>query len=204
MDILTGKKLLIFDCDGVLFDSHDANIAYFNRCLSIGGYPELNDDISKKVVFMSVRQLLREIVSTEEEVERVFQISQNVEYSEFIPRLIPLFDFEKTFTLLKQNYLLSVATNRGRSLNRLFHYYDFFNYFSYKITAMDAKSKPDPDMLNKTLEYFALPAANALFIGDSDSDMKSAAAAGIDFLRIGSSEGYTGLSINNVSDIINE
>ena len=41
------------------------------------------------------------------------------------------------------------------------------------------KYKPAPDMLIKTLEYFEIPAESAIYVGDSEIDIKTALAANI-------------------------
>ena len=58
MAILDNKKLLIFDCDGVLFDSHEANLAYFDCCMKKAHYAAVGKELREKVVYMSVRQLI--------------------------------------------------------------------------------------------------------------------------------------------------
>lgn len=195
------KKLLIFDCDGVMFDSHDANIAYFNRCLEIGGYEPLSGDSVEKIIFMSVRQLLSEIMPDENEVERVFQISQAVDYGEFIPMLEPLFDFNRVFGELRKSHYLAVATNRGRSLLSLFNYYNFYDMIHFKVSTLEAPPKPAPDMLIRCADYFGLRPDDAVFIGDADPDRRAAENAGMNFLWIGGGEGHP--SVGNVSDILN-
>src|SRR5208337_2633085 len=112
MGLLRNKRLLIFDCDGVLFDSHEANIAYFNSCLETSGHPPLDKELQDKVVYMSVRQLIDEIIYDPYEADRIFNACQYVDYAQFIPRLVPLFDFDRVLAGLNQHYTLFMATNR--------------------------------------------------------------------------------------------
>ena len=35
---------VVFDCDGVLIDSREANTAYYNRILAIAGFGPMNPD----------------------------------------------------------------------------------------------------------------------------------------------------------------
>ena len=199
---IDSKKLLIFDCDGVMFESHRANIAYFNRCLETGGYPPLEGDAVEKVVFMSVKQLLEELMPDADEVERLYKISQSIPYNDFIPMLEPLFDFEKVLGELRKTRYLAVATNRGRSLLSLFSYFNFYDLFHFKVSTLETPPKPAPDMLLRCVEYFGLTTDDALFIGDAESDLRAAENADIDFLWV--TDGDKNPSIENVSELLKE
>jgi len=50
--ILDNKSLLIFDCDGVLFYSHEANIAYFDQCFDFRRLPSLKKEQHEKVIYI--------------------------------------------------------------------------------------------------------------------------------------------------------
>jgi phosphoglycolate phosphatase len=199
MGLLRNKQLLIFDCDGVLFDSHDANIAYFNSCLEASGHPPLEKELQDKVVYMSVRQLIDEIIYDPHEADRIFDACQDVDYSKFIPKLMPLFDFDHVLARLKQSYTLSMATNRGRSLDALFSHFRLERFFSYRISTLEAKPKPDPEMLVKCMERFGAEKSETVYIGDTPNDRAAAINAGIDCILIGG----TGESdIKSVSELL--
>jgi HAD superfamily hydrolase (TIGR01549 family) len=183
--MLSGKKLLIFDCDGVLFDSNRANIAYFERCLEIAGLPPIPEEEKDKVTFMSIRQLIDELIKDRSQAERLYSLSQGVDYEPFIGLLRPLFNFDDVFPALREKFYLAVASNRGGSLIKLFHHFNLFRFFHYKVSTLEAKSKPDPEMLEKCLRYFGTDAEHSVFIGDSESDRETAANAGVDFIWSG-------------------
>jgi len=50
------------------------NIAYFDQCLISAGYPPLKKEQHEKVIYMSVRQLLMEIINSAAETDRVLKI----------------------------------------------------------------------------------------------------------------------------------
>lgn len=199
---INDKKLLIFDCDGVLFDSTAANIAYFNRCLEIGGYPPMRGNSKEKIVYMSTKQLIEDLFSDEEDIQRLYKISQEVDYADFIPLLIPLFDFTEVLMNLRKNYFLAIATNRGKSIIKLFKYFGLFEIFHFKISVFETKAKPAPDMLFRCAEYFDVDVKDSLFIGDAESDMQSAKNAGMDFLWIGNGNVKDRKGIQNVSELL--
>lgn len=182
---LAEKRLLIFDCDGVLVDSHDANMNFFNSCLEQGGYPPLSPEDRKKVVYMSTRQLIYELIPDPGEADRLFRISQATDYTPFIPDVHPLFDFEKILGALSKTFYLAVATNRGRSLERLFSHFGLDRWFHFRISTIDAEPKPHPEMLLKCIDKFGVSKAETLYLGDSVSDRDAASNAGIDYLWVG-------------------
>ncbi len=182
---IKNKKLIIFDCDGVLFESAAANRAYFNKCLDLAGYERIPEQMINEVEYMSVKQLIDMFIQDKYKAEKMFELTLTVPYEPFISEIIPNFNFDEILLLLKDKYYLAVATNRGRSIDTLFHHFDLFRYFHFKISTLNARSKPDPEMIYKCLEYFNLEKGEAFFIGDSESDYNCANNAGVDFLWFG-------------------
>lgn len=198
--MLTGKTLIIFDCDGVLFDSYEANIAYFNQCLTGAGHPPVPEDRAHRVAFLSVPQLIGELIPDHAEAARVLSLAKTIDYSPYLPRLRPLFDFERVLGTLGCRFTLALASNRGISLPRLFEHFGLGRYFAHCISILDARPKPDPDMLEQCLARTGANRREALFVGDAETDRESAARAGIDFLWVGRHEGEAW--IGSVADLL--
>jgi HAD superfamily hydrolase (TIGR01549 family) len=179
------KKLIIFDCDGVLFESAEANLAYFNKCLELAGYEKVPDEIINEVQYMSVKQLIDIFIKDKLKAEKMLELSLSVPYEPFISKIRPNFDFEEILIPLREKYYLAVATNRGRSIDTLFKHFNLFKFFHYKISTLNSKPKPDPGMIFKCLDYFYIDKDQVIFIGDSESDYNCAINAGVDFLWFG-------------------
>src|SRR4030042_5051281 len=117
MTLLTDKRLIIFDCDGVLIDSREANIKFFNHCLKQGGYPPLRNESAEKVAYLSTRQLMFELIQDPAEAERLFRISQETDYTPFIKdihvKCIEYFGIEKSEAL----YLGDSESDRDAASN---------------------------------------------------------------------------------------
>ena len=132
--MLNGKKLLIFDCDGVLIDSHNANRAYFDHCLSMAGYPSLEGKQRELVAYMSIKQLIYTIFEdNEDEAKRVYDISKSVVYDPFLDSIDLKFNFRDVLVPLRSKFFLAVASNRAKSLVTLFRHFGLFDYFHYKV-----------------------------------------------------------------------
>jgi phosphoglycolate phosphatase len=187
MTLLIQKKLIIFDCDGVLIDSHDANLHFFNNCLEQGGHPPLGEEDREKVVYMSTRQLMFELFPDQAEADRLYRISQETDYTPFLDDVHTLFDFPAVFGALRKKFHLAMATNRGKSLDKLFRYFSLDTWFEFRISTVDAEPKPHPEMLNKCMDFFGIQKTEAIYLGDTASDQAAAANAGIDYLWVGGS-----------------
>ncbi|HPN13140.1 MAG TPA: HAD family hydrolase [Spirochaetota bacterium] len=185
MNFLTGKRLIIFDCDGVLIDANQANINFFNECLKRGGYPPLPEDLHEKVVYQSTKQLMFELFPDPAEAGRMHQISQETDYTPFLDDVRPLFDYGRVLGALRKRFSLAVATNRGRSLDRLFKHFSLDTWFEYRVSVLEAEPKPHPEMLLKCVEHFNVPKSEAIYLGDSITDREAAINAGIDYLWVG-------------------
>lgn len=185
MEKIKNKKLIIFDCDGVLFETAEANLAYFNKCLEIAGYEKVPEEMIHKVQYMSVKQLIDIFITDKIKAERMFELSQSVPYDQFIPEIRANFNFDEILLPLREKYYLAVATNRGRSIDTLFAYFNLYRYFHFKISTINARPKPDPDMIIKCLNYFNINNEEAVFIGDSESDSECAENAAVDFFWYG-------------------
>ncbi len=187
-DLLKNKKLLIFDCDGVLFDSHEANTEFFFTCLRQAGISSIPDEFTEKIRYLSLKQLVSEIFNDPAEADRVHGVSLTVDYAPFLDRLRPLFDFGRVFGTLTMRFHMAVASNRGRSLDQVIGHFGLDEYFHYRVSTVNALPKPDPDMLFKCLDHFNLAGDEAVFFGDSISDYEAAASAGVHYVWVGTGE----------------
>ena len=85
--------------------------------------------------------------------------------------------------LLKKRFYLAIATNRSASFQTILHGFDLDKYFDYCVTSSDVKHpKPHPQSLLKILDHFQLSKKQALYIGDSEIDLKTAQRAGVNFI----------------------
>ena len=192
--LLSDKKLLIFDCDGVLFHSEEANIAYFEECLRRTNQGPLDEELRAKAAYMAIAQLFSEIISDPQEAAKAYEISQAIPYDPYLSRMNRAFDFEEVLLPLKEQFFLAVASNRSISLTKIFRHFDLFDFFHFKVSARDRKPKPAPDMLLACLDYFGFTASEAIFIGDAVSDAEAAKNGGIDYIHVGNDSRFQCIS----------
>jgi len=179
--------LVIFDCDGVLFDSAPANIAYYNAVLERLGHPPMTLEWSQRAHFLSSHQLYEAMFGAgsalDEEARRV---GREVPYAPFYRLMRPMPELERVLTALRAHYRLAMATNRGGTTQGVIQQFGLDRFFELAVGAHDVeRAKPHPDMIVKCLEHFRVPPTAAAYVGDSETDHQAALAAGVHFIAYG-------------------
>ncbi|MFA4910157.1 MAG: HAD-IA family hydrolase [Desulfobacteria bacterium] len=186
MRIYREVKLVIYDCDGVMFESRRANLAYYNFILDKFGGPPIDekDPLLTHIAHTHTGKQVIDILFKEDtRLDEVYKFTSGLDYTPYLqymeiePGLIEMLE------LLKENYYVAIATNRGITLQTILHRFDLEKYFHYSVTSLDVKMpKPDPECLLKILDHFKLPKEAALYIGDSEIDMETAKNGGVVFI----------------------
>jgi len=180
---------IIFDCDGVIFDSHSANLAYYNKILTHFSYPPVLPEERQKARLCHTAtsaDVLRELMR-EGDVGPALDYASQLDYREFIPYMIPEPHLDDVLSQLVGLYPLAVATNRGKSIEPVLEHFNLRQFFSVVVTSHDVvRPKPAPDMLLLASEKLKVSAERCLFIGDSDLDLRAANEASVPFIGYGS------------------
>ena len=175
---------VVFDCDGVLIDSHRANIAYYNRIREIGGLGPMNPEEEYYTHMHPVRESLIHIFPPTLH-GRLKEFAEKVDYGRDI---LPMVHLEPGAhacleSLSAQGLRLAVFTNRGsRGMGVVLDSFHLRSYFDPVMTAADVKAKPAPDGLWRIAERWRCPPEDLVFLGDSLLDAMAAEAAGAYFL----------------------
>ena len=140
-------KTVIFDCDGVLFDSHEANRVYYSTLAQDFGRPPLTEEetdfVHSHTVFESVAHIFRE---TPEIVEEAHKVRSQRGYGPFYKLMIPEPGIYDCLDRLKERYNLAVFTNRSDTINGVLETHKMSSYFPLVVSCLDvAKPKPDPE-----------------------------------------------------------
>ena len=179
-------RLFIFDFDGTLVDTAPDIVYYTNVVLKEFGYPEKSFDEVRKAVGKGVHELLRSLGFQED------------------PETL-----DKAVCLLKERYLESpvrttsvyphvremlsgplrgakkaVVTNKLQTLTeKILNQLSMRDHFDLVIgDGGGFPCKPDPASVRHVLETLQVQPFEALFIGDSEVDFKTAGNAGVDFI----------------------
>ena len=180
-------SLVIFDCDGVLFDSAPANVAYYDAVLQRMGRPPLDEEWGHRAHYLSSYQLYDAMFGAGSEVaEAARQAAREVDDQPFYRLMQPMPDLEQVLLALKQRYRLAMATNRGGTITGVMRIFGLDRFLELAVGALDVpRPKPHPDMIEKCLEHFRVLPTAAVYVGDSETDHQAALAAGVGFVGIG-------------------
>jgi len=178
---MTSLKLVVFDCDGVMFDSKNANRVYYNHVREAFGRPPMDEEELEYVhmhhVMDSIRHLFRHYPA---EIARAEAYRQSLDYTPYLqymrmePDLLEFLDF------LRPACKTAISTNRTSTMGPVLRMFKLADRFDKVVTAFDvARPKPDPEALEQILAHFGLKVDEAVYIGDSMVDREHTAALGM-------------------------
>lgn len=182
-------KLVILDCDGVLFDSFRSNVAYYNAVLEKMGGPPLDEETKGLCHVYSTPQLFAHLYADDPAKAREAEkIAYGIDYRPFLEYMDPQPGLYEVLGSLKASYRVALATNRGKSIPALLERFDLEDVFDVVSTIREVpRPKPAPDLLLYCLEKTGLAPEQAVYVGDMENDRIAAEAAGVAFILVGNS-----------------
>jgi phosphoglycolate phosphatase len=183
----TGPRAVIFDCDGVLFDSAAANLAYYDTVLAALGQAPLDETRALQAHTMAAPQLFATLFANDPAlVEQARAVTRQIDYGPFYRLMQPVPELFDLLGNLKTRYRMAMATNRGTSTQGVVRHFGLDRFFEVAVGMLDVpRPKPFPDMLEKCLAHFGLPPEDAVYVGDAPSDYEAARTAGMRFIGVG-------------------
>lgn len=181
-----GYKAVIYDCDGVIFDSLEANIAFYSKVLSQFGKPPLdrNDCLTMNLLHTyASRDVLARLFEGDGQAEDALAYAGTIDYRELLPFMNMEEGFRETLEELQGRLRLAICTNRSTSMEMVLEHFGLSGYFGCVMTASRVKNpKPHPEPLLRILDIFMIRPEEALFVGDSELDRQAAESAGVPFV----------------------
>ena len=94
-------RLVVLDCDGVLFDSRGANVAFYNAVFERMGLEPMDAELEHYCHFSSSRQLLgRAFDDDPVRVEAAVAIARQLDYGPFYEHMYPVDGLRETLSTL--------------------------------------------------------------------------------------------------------
>ncbi len=173
-------KVVAFDCDGVMFDTAEANRVYYNKILRHFGRPTLTAEQFAIVHMHTVDESLAYLFPDEKDLAAVQAYRRGMNYQAYLKYLTMEPHLVSLLAKIRPVMKTAIVTNRTDTMNRLLVEFGLTGSFDLVITASDVqRPKPHPEGLIKILRYFAISPQQAVYIGDSPLDATAAKAAGI-------------------------
>jgi len=190
-------KLILFDCDGTLVDSHHNIAEAMRRAFAELGVPYPGDAATRGIIGLSLHAAVAALAPEGTDAATLARLEEAYKRHFFRLRHEPDFH-EPLFPGAREaleslaahdDVLLGIATGKSRrGLEVLLEREGLRDYFVTLQTADDAPSKPHPGMVLRALEETGAEPHCTALIGDTRYDMQMARAAGA--LPIGVAWGY--------------
>ena len=120
---------IIFDCDGVMFDSRQANINFYNHLLNHFGLPPMPEEQVPFVHTNTADASVRRIFNGTPFVDQAQAYRLEIDYGPFIKDMIMEEGLIALLNTLKPRYGLAVATNRSNTIGRVLETFGLATYF---------------------------------------------------------------------------
>jgi phosphoglycolate phosphatase len=201
-------RCVIYDCDGVLFDSLEANTRLYNDlCAMVGRGPLRKEEmqyVHTHTVFEAIHFIFGKENNLEKKAleilkEKQLDLRNYIGYLTMEPHLTEVLE-----KLKEKGILRAVNTNRTTSMPYIMERFNLWPYFEMVVTALDVKNpKPHPESIEKIIEAFRLRKEEALFVGDSEVDQQTAESSGIKFVAYKNREIANDAYIEDHLDLLN-
>ena len=199
-------RCVIYDCDGVLFDSIEANMRLYNDLCSAVGRIPLKEEEIEYVHTHTVYEAIHFIFGEDNELEkRALESLKQVDLREYIVYLKMEPHLLQMLNLLKANGILrAINTNRTTSMKYIMERFHLEPFFDMVVTALDVTHpKPHPESIEKIVQKLDLNKEETVFIGDSEVDQQTAKSSGIKFISYKNREIANDAFIEDHLDLLN-
>jgi HAD superfamily hydrolase (TIGR01509 family) len=178
-------RCVIYDCDGVLVDSLDANRWFYSSLCAAAGRPSLTDQelqyAHTHTVYEGIHHIFGDSPNLEEKALEIFSRmdpGESISRLKLEPHLVPTLE-----TLKAKGILRAISTSRTTNMEMLLKRFSLEPLFDLVVTSRDVLNpKPHPESIEKILRAFSLRNEEALFVGDSETDGWAAQSTGVKFI----------------------
>ncbi len=208
------KKLVIFDFDGTLFDSVDDVVICFNEALSMHNFPTLTKKEYLEILGGNIDEVVSLILKDKNSKENMELIKDTYGelYSNSDKRnTLP---FPNSVDVLRklQERNIFIAINSNRSTDSIKYFVnEFFSDIDFVLIEghnPEYPSKPSPIGVENIVKKAGVSLDEAIYVGDSKTDIKTAKNAKIDCILVswgyGSENDLKDDSVLEVIDDINQ
>lgn len=174
-------RLVVFDCDGVMFDSRGANREYYNHIRARFGHPPMDeaelDYVHMHRVEDSIHHILRHHPA---DLAAALRFQRELDYTPFLQYMRMEPDLLQFLDYLRPGYKTAISTNRTSTMPIVLEMFRLAPYFDQVVTALDvANPKPHPEALERIMANLGVDPEHTVYIGDSPVDREHTAAVGV-------------------------
>jgi phosphoglycolate phosphatase len=179
-------KLVIFDLDGTLLDTIDDLKEAVNHAMSLRGFPTFTRDEVMAMVGHGARNLMRKALPIGHKDDDMVDAAYNDFKAYYITHIDvhtkPFAGIHDLLTKLHQEgMLLAVASNKFQegTEHLIKEFFPEIPFVAVLGGRPNFPLKPDPEIVGEVLRKAGVNKEDAVMVGDSDTDMETAANGGI-------------------------
>lgn len=205
MNARASRPIVVFDLDGTLLDTAPDLVVAVNSVIVAAGGTAIEEDWMRPNVSFGGREMIRRglvaqnIEHTEDDLGRLFHAFVAYYSANISAKTQPFPGLEAELARLRDNEIkMAVCTNKLEGLTwPLLEQMDMAHWFD-AVTGRDTfpVCKPDPRHLLGAIARAGGDPTRAVMIGDSNTDIKTAKAAGI--LVVAVTFGYTDVPVTEL------
>lgn len=179
-------QAVIFDIDGTLVDSNDMHAQAWVRALNKYGFQVPYEKV-RPLIGMGGDKVLPDVAGIEkksEEGQRISKARKQIFLEDYVPRLHAFPQVRDLLQHMREQSLpLAIATSAEQDeLQALLHVIGPHaeEFFEEQTSSKEAKqSKPDPEVMEATLQRTGFDPPRTLMVGDTAYDIEAASKVGI-------------------------
>ncbi len=197
-----GVSAVIFDCDGVMFESRQANVNFYNNILANFGLPPLTAGDTDFVHMHTAAESVDHIFRNSPHVAKAQEYRLRLDYTPFIKDMVMEPGLKEVLDFLKLSYGLALATNRSNTIGKVLEINGLSHYFDIVVSALDVENpKPHPESVFKILDFFGIGPEGCVYIGDSEVDFEVCRAAGVPLIAYKNKDLKGDIHIESLAEI---
>lgn len=185
-------KLVIFDLDGTLLDTIDDLGAAVNHAMQQRGFPQHTRDEYMKMVGHGAHNLMRQALPDGHKDDDMVEAAYNdfkAYYTDHIDEHTKPFPGIQDLmaTLHHESVLLAVASNKFQegTEHLIKEFFPDITFVAVLGNRPNCPLKPSPEIVGEVLRKAGVMREEAIMVGDSETDMETAANGGIKGIAVG-------------------
>jgi len=177
----------MFDADGVLFDSFESNIAYYNAIFEKVGEPPLDQQEELRSISYAAEEMyISRSRGDAAKLEMMRSVARALDGTVFFNMLKPPLNLRPFMLQLRNRYRIGLATNRSATVPALVEHLQLRDVFHAIASVLDrVPPKPAPDILQLCMTRARARPEHSVYVGDSPIDRLAAQQAGVHFIAVG-------------------